>query len=50
MFSFVCLFVAVCSAVAAVCVCMCVCFACTVHMLHMSTMCVGQTHKKGLEQ
>ena len=23
---------------------------CTVHMLHMSTMCVGQTHKKGLEQ
>ena len=34
-----CLFVAVCSIVAVVFVC--ICFACTVHMLHMSTMCVG---------
>ena len=24
---------------------MCICFACTVHMLHISTICVGQTHK-----
>ena len=28
----------------------CICFACTVHMLHMSAMCVGQTHKKGIRQ
>ena len=40
-----CLFVAIYSVVIAVCVC--VCFACTVHMLHMSTMYVGQTHKRG---
>ena len=39
------LFVATYSAVAAVWVC--VCFACTAHMLHISAMCVGQTHKKG---
>ena len=25
--------------------CVCVCFACTVRMLHMADMCVGQTHK-----
>ena len=40
-----CLFVTVGSAVAAVCVC--VCFACTVHMLHMFAMHVGQIHKRG---
>ena len=40
-----CLFVSVGSAVAVVC--MCVCFAYTVHMLHMSAMCVGQTHNRG---
>ena len=40
-----CLFVAVCSTVAAVCIC--VCFDCTVHMVHISAICVGQTHKRG---
>ena len=40
-----CLFVAVYSAV--VVVYMCVCFACTVHLLQMPAMCVGQTHKRG---
>ena len=25
-------------------------FACTVRMLHMFNMCVGRTHKRGLEQ
>ena len=39
-----CLFVAVYSIIAAVC--MCVRFACTVHILHISAMCVGQTHKR----
>ena len=43
-----CLFVAICSAVAAICVC--VYFVCTVHMLHMSAMCVGQTHIKVIGQ
>ena len=38
-----CLFAAVCSAVATVCVC--ICFACTVHMLHMSAMCLGKPTK-----
>ena len=42
-----CLFVAVCSTVAAVCVC--VCFACTVHMLHVCHVC-GANPQKGLGQ
>ena len=44
MFAFV---AVVCSAVAAVSICVCICFACAVHMLHISTMHVRQTHKRG---
>ena len=47
MFAFV---IAVCSAVTAVSIFVYVCFACAVHILHISTMCMGKTHKKGLEQ
>ena len=49
MFSFVCLLLYAVLSLHFVCsLCMCICFACTVHILHMSSMCVGQTHTKGV--
>ena len=42
-----CLFVAVCSAVAAVHVCVCVCVLHVLCACYASAMCVGQIHKRG---